>query len=50
MSRGSSSADGRRGSYRSISAARAQAEQQTRRTSLLLSTDGTDRRTDIRLF
>jgi len=41
MSRGSSS-------YRSISAARARPQQQTRRTSLLLSIDGTDRLTDGR--
>ena len=34
--------------YRSISAVRARAQQQTNRTSLLLSIDGTDRRTDIR--
>jgi len=36
------------GNRRSISAARARAQQQTRRTSLLLSIDGTDRRTDGR--
>jgi len=41
MSRGSSS-------YRSISAARARPQQQTRRPPLLLSIDGTDRRTDER--
>jgi len=35
-------------SYRLISAARARAQQQTRRTSLLLSIDGTDRWTDGR--
>ena len=32
--------------YRSISAARGGPQQQTRRQSLLLSTDGTDRQTD----
>ena len=41
VSRGSSS-------YRSISAARARPQQQTRRPPLLLSIDGTDRRTDGR--
>jgi len=43
MSRGSSH-------YRSISAARARPQQQTRRPPLLLSSDGTDRRTDGRTF
>jgi len=36
------------GSCRSITAAHARAQQQTSRTSLLLSIDRTDRRTDIR--
>jgi len=39
MSRGSSG-------YRSMSAARARPQQQTRRPPLLLSIDGTDRQTD----